>query len=397
MSTPKLFKVAYARGVQHALVGAGAIRKYANEAMADLAAEVASEEVPEGLDVAGAQVPDEVTGGVAGKLVELSEAANATADAAGATAQIADEAAAEVGAADMGAMEVAAKEAVARYKLSMKGESDIGTTGGGMDNRGNHLTQAAAITAEGSVEAQKRPEGYANTPPKMEMHASAQQGQQTAHPGAPTAAYAFDHSAAGKSASVNLDGPTAAAILRKLAMGQMNASDLSGSTGGGADKGEHVTDLTDTAEGAAEAKKRPDAYANSRGAVSEPSVQQGQESAHPGSPTGLELEGKVASAFDILFRKTAGEVGHYLPGEMSNQGKVAAIRTMIGMSNPERGQYIQRLAKHAEESAKEDKAKDEKKDKKKDDDDEAKEDNFPAFLEEEKSAAMILRRLGFGQ
>ena len=34
-----IFKVAYARGVQHALVNTGAIRKYANEAEADAAAE----------------------------------------------------------------------------------------------------------------------------------------------------------------------------------------------------------------------------------------------------------------------------------------------------------------------------------------------------------------------
>ena len=41
-----IFKVAYARGVQHALVQAGAIHKYANEAMADAAAAEAAAEMP---------------------------------------------------------------------------------------------------------------------------------------------------------------------------------------------------------------------------------------------------------------------------------------------------------------------------------------------------------------
>ncbi len=382
MSTPQLFKVAYARGVQHALVNTGAINKYANEAIADLAAAVAAGEVPDDLDVAEVVVPDAVTGEVAAKLVELSEAAQDTAAAAQEQAVAAEDAVAAVSSLD------AAKEAVARAKAAAAA-SDIGGTGGGMDNPGNHLTQAAAITAEGAIEAEKRPEGYANNRPAAEMHPSAQQGQQTLHPGAPGSAYAFDHSSAGKSASVNLDGPTAAAILRKLAMG--GGTDLAGATGGGVEEGQHVSDLTGTAEGKAEAAKRPDAYANSAPAVSEPAVQQGGEAAHPDSPTGITLEGKVASAFDLLFRKTAQEVGPHLPRGLSDENKIAAVRTMIGMSNQERASYIGRLAKHAGENPfakKDDEDEDEKKDEKS-------EEEIDGEREKE-SAATILRSLGFG-
>jgi len=368
MSTPKLFKVAYVRGVQNALVRAGAIGKYANEAMADLAAEVAADEIPLELAVAEEEVPEEVTGDVAAKLLELAE----------------EEASKEA------ALLNRAQRAVAYAKRA----SDIGATGGGMDNPGNHLSQAAAITQEGSVEAQKRPESYANQRPAMEMHPAAQQGQQTMHPGAPTSTYVFDHSGNGKSASanVNLDGPTAAAILRKLAMGEMNPSDLKGATGGGVEAGQHVSELDHTAEGDAEGSKRPDGYANERPPVSEPSVQQGQEQSHPGAPTDLKLEGKVAAdrAFEYLLRKTASEVGHFLPEGLSNHNKLAALRTMIGMTNEERGQYIRRLTKAAEEAAAEEEMAEEKAEEEKKDE---------AAVEEKEAAAAtnILRQLGLGR
>ena len=65
----QLFKFAYARGVQHALVNTGAINKYANEELADAAAEEAAAEMPEEANPLEADIEDGVTADVAAKLV----------------------------------------------------------------------------------------------------------------------------------------------------------------------------------------------------------------------------------------------------------------------------------------------------------------------------------------
>ena len=351
-----IFKVAYARGVQHALVNTGAIHKYANEHEADKAAEMAAAEMSDSIDPLEHDVPAEETADVATKLVELSNAAEETAAAAQEQSDVAAEAA----------------SAVAAIKES--GDLSIATGGGAQSS--NTILSAAGVTAEGAMEAANRPPEYAASMPAPQEDA-AQLGVQVAHPGAPTA---IDVT---KAAGVNIDGNTAAAILRKLAAG----SDFSHTTGTSGPN--HVSD-SETAEGKMEASNRPEAEANQAPAVSEPAAQLGIEQAHPEGPgdAAAPLEGKVASAFDILFNKTTSEVAPYLPETMSEQNKVAAVRTMIGMTGPERADYILRI-KAAEEGYGS-----EKKEKKKEEHSEDKKEEKKE--EEAKEAAMILRRLGFG-
>ena len=349
-----IFKVAYARGVQHALVNTGAIRKYANEGDADMAAEMAAAEMAEDLEPVAEEVPAGDTAAVAAKLVELSNAAEETAAAAQEQADVAGEAAAAVAA--------------------IKESSDVT----GATDTDNSILSAGGVTAEGAAEAGKRPSEYARNTPAPQAP-NAQQGVQAPHPGAPT------NIDVTKAAQVNLDGRTAAAILRKLAEGS-DYDELPSS-----DSGPNSVGDSPTAEGQMDASNRPAGEANNPPPVSEPVAQVGVEAPHPESPGDAgPLEGKVASAYDLLFNKTASEVLPYLPNAMAEQHKVAAIRTMIGMTGPERIDYLLRIKQAEEQAELEDdlSAKEEK---------EVREIVKEESKEEEaKEAAMILRRLGFG-
>ena len=96
----------------------------------------------------------------------------------------------------------------------------------------------------------------------------------------------------------------------------------------------------------------------------------------------------------------------YLPQDLTETDKLAALRTMIGMTQPERADYIQRI-KWAMEDEGESKDKDEDEDKKEEPskklpkglrDAIAKKQDKEEEEEEdsEKEAAYILRRLGLG-
>lgn len=392
-----IFKVAYARGVQHALVQAGAIHKYANEAMADAAAAEAAAEMPDAVMPEEAAVPESVTSDVAAKLVELSQAAGETAVAAANQSNLAQEAAQAVHAlqqgvpaADPAALGMAAQEleqkAAAFRQLQKRAyyrklaESDL--TGAAVGMATGIDGAASELTEEGALEAAKRPGAYANTPPAMQLDPSVLVGAEMPHPGAPTTADAFGtFSAPGKSASVNLDTRTAARLLRKLA-----ESDL-GQTGGGTAFVNTIDGISGvTEEGDAEADKRPSDYA----ADSTPNID-----TDPAAQIGAET--KVA--FEYLFRKTAAEVGQYIPRHIPNRTKVAAIRTMMGMNNNERASYLRRLYKAAEEAAAMD---EEEKDEaegsmESEGEGEGEEETEESPKEEEKSAAAILRRLGLGR
>lgn len=65
-------------------------------------------------------------------------------------------------------------------------------------------------------------------------------------------------------------------------------------------------------------------------------------------------EGMINLAY--LVQKTAEEVGHFLPQELSSTQKLAALRAMVGLNGQERAAYIGRLQKEA--AKKEEKATD---------------------------------------
>jgi len=392
-----IFKVAYARGVQHALVQAGAIHKYANEAMADAAAAEAAAEMPDAVQPEEAAVPESVTSDVAAKLVELSQAAGETAVAAANQSNLAQEAAQAVHslqqglpAADPAALGMAAQEleqkAAAFRQLQKRAyyrkmaESDL--TGAAVGMSTSIDGAASELTEEGALEAMKRPGAYANTAPAMQLDPSVLVGAEMPHPGAPTSIDSFaTFSGPGKSASVNLDTRTAARLLRKLA-----ESDI-GQTGGGTGFVNTVDGISGvTEEGDEEAAKRPSDYA----ADSTPNID-----TDPAAQIGAET--KVA--FEYLFRKTAAEVGNYLPRHIPNRTKVAAIRTMMGMNNNERASYLRRLYKAAEDAAAESEEEmDESEGSMEASEGEDMESEYSEEpQEEEKSAAAILRRLGLGR
>jgi hypothetical protein len=266
-------------------------------------------------------------------------------------------------------------------------ESDLTGAAVGMPTSIDGL--AADLTAEGAIEAAKRPGDYANMAPAMQLDPSVLVGAEMPHPGAPTNIDSFaTFSGPGKSASVNLSTRTAARLLRKLA-----ESDIGG-TGGGTDLVNTIDGISGvTEEGDMEGEKRPSGYA----ADSTPNID-----TDPAAQVGAET--KVA--FEYLFRKTAAEVGRYMPRNIPSRTKIAAIRTMMGMNNNERASYLRRLYKAAEEAAAAAEEEDnmdeaegsiESTEPEDGDDGEDGEDGEESPKEEEKSAAAILRRLGLGR
>lgn len=108
-----------------------------------------------------------------------------------------------------------------------------------------------------------------------------------------------------------------------------------------------------------------------------------------------------------LVQKTASEVGHFLPHYLAPSDKLAALRTMVGMTGPERAAYIGRIKQAAEgkddnflqtevhEKRQNEQLKELNKEVK------ALQGSAPhssveSAEDEEKKAALILRRLGIG-
>tara|TARA_B100000700_G_C15029810_1_gene849913 strand:+ start:1449 stop:2573 length:1125 start_codon:yes stop_codon:yes gene_type:complete len=192
---------------------------------------------------------------------------------------------------------------------------------------------------------------------------------------------------------VNLDAKTAAAILRKLSEDAAMGGDAS-ALGGDHDKDK-------------ENDGREEGYANmdgEQGISKKVDPDEGHKVEIAGEPGGEKLPKQAA--YNFLLAKTAEEVGAFLPYGLNQQEKLAALRTMMGMSNPERAEYISRIKLAMEEGSEDKDDKDDedkykgmpeglrkalmkKEEGNKDDDDEDKDDS-------EKEAAYILRQLGLG-
>ena len=200
---------------------------------------------------------------------------------------------------------------------------------------------------------------------------------------------------------VSLDAKTAAAILRKLS--EDAAGDGEANALGGAGLGGSSSDYQ-TEE---DPRKNP-SYANVAQGLAK-----GDSNATPNTgdmkalkdnnaASDLDIasgDSSKSAAFNYLLAKTAEEVGPFLPRNLTQTDKLAALRTMIGMSQPERAQYIQRIKWAMDEgeegSSDEDLlSADEKKlpeNVKKEIIEKKKEEK-----EEEKKASHILRQLGLG-
>ncbi len=374
-----LLKHAYVRGAQNALVSAGAIQPYPTEFQADLAVKLAAMAIS---DESAEDVSDE----------ELAQAMAAMASNAEQ---------------DLSAEEV--KEVLEAAEDGKDELEDIVSSSGSDDMTEEDAREVVAYLKSASSHGQIS--GIANAAPKnpgdFQTEAGARANPNYAHGGG-RQGYAdpkknappFTGAQKALAEGVSLDAKTAAAILRKLsadgaAGGSANAI---GGDGVGGPKGDYQTEE--------DPRKNPD-YANGPQGLakgdSNAEPYTGDMTAHKdNNPAGqMDLspgDSSKAAALNFLLMKTAEEVGPFLPRNLHQRDKLAALRAMVGMSQPERAQYIQRIkwAMEDEESKDEESmlSDEEKKlppalkkeiiEKKKDED------------KQEKEAAYILRQLGLG-
>jgi hypothetical protein len=376
-----MMKLSFVRGLQSALVSSGAIPPYRTQFHADLAVKVAALRLPTMWKMATEeQVADAMSSMASGQETSLSpeqqqavvqapqspvEASQEQADLEEAVQALEEQAAMANAFADSTndaadkleelSDAQAAKEVVAMLKAAgyYKRSNDI--FGGGVAN------QAPALLDDYESEAGARAAaGYA--------HLNGAQG--LADPSAN--ASPFTGSMKDLHEGVSLDSKTASFILRKL------AEDAAYNVG------PEVADPDNIEE-----DPRGDSYAN---------FSQGDGAFEDTAPFTGDMQ--KASAYNYLLQKTAQEVGRYLPKGLSSRDKLAAVRAMIGMSNPERANYIKRIKWAMEEESDDSSSENDmpeqlreyaEKQVEKEEEDESKSEE-----KEEKSAAYILRQLGLG-
>lgn len=372
-----MMKIAFVRGLQAALVDAGAINGYGSRAHADLAVKVAAYRLPLNWKLASEdevadamssmtsqdelKLPPEVQHDVLNSEDSHEEAAQESEDIQDAVDALEHQAAmadALADATDDAADELeqlkdvqAAREVVAMLKSA----EDI--FGGGVANA------APALVDDYESEAGDREdEDYA--------HLGGDQG--LADPAANAAPFTGSMKALTEGAS--LDQKTASYILRKL------AEDAAYNVGPDVDDQEDL-----------EEDPRGDGYAN---------FEQGDGAFEDTAPFTGDMQ--KASAYNYLLQKTAQEIGHKLPGRLSSQDKLAALRTMIGMSKRERDNYIQRIKWAMDEESESDSDSEDEdipeqlSEYAKDKVDEEEKTEKEEEKKEEKSASYILRQLGLG-
>ena len=351
-----VLKLAYVRGAQNALVSAGAIRPYSSKFKANLAVKLASLAIR---DKFAEDVSDEELAAAMASMSSNAEEELSPEEAA-AVMQMAEEGSEDLeelqeGGGDMGeeeeeADEEAAREVVAYLKAAADGHFSGGVANPDPHDPGDFETEEGARAAAG--------------------YAHLGGGQGLADPSAN--AVPFTASMKPLAEGVSLDAKTAAYLLRKLSEDAANtsANELGGAGVGGDDE---------ESEGGA---RGSDSYAHltSQGPM---------DPDYNATPFTGEMKDVKTSAFNYLLKKTASEVGHFLPRRLSKREKLAALRTMIGMNNRERAAYIDRIKWAADEAAKEESGSDEEY--------MTEEEREEKEKEKEKEASYILRRLGLGR
>lgn len=341
-----LFKRAAARGVAHELVRNGLAdfgSKQAMEEAADTAADMMMHEAP---DMTGEEGHDpEAIAALAERLMAIADelegmghgdkhaSESLRVEAQGDVMKIAAEAALSV-------MEKAAYET--RTAAVMEG-----------GDKGNTESQAAAVDSVAGLDLKNRPEGYAeNSRGQTEMDTSPGMVGRLSD-----ASGHVSRTDMGVN-SVNEDAKKQASI-RKLA----TALIMGGDKGNSAEQAASHNDV-----GQLDQKNRPTGYAvvGKGGAnFSEPQAARvGQErkpdvtpsrtvsgtnSVIDASHAGAKAASEQAMYMD-MFRKTAADVGPYLPGGLSDDLKIAAIQHMMPLDRSGRQTYITAMhqAKQAE-------------------------------------------------
>jgi hypothetical protein len=372
-----LFKRAAARGVAHELVRRGIVAFPSKEAMDEAADAVADahEGMPEMSPEAGHSPEDLAAMGT--KLIELGHALMEQAGAAapgspeaggppmpeGAEAPPPPSPEAAKMSADLTKTAAEADyetiAATAAVSCMEKAASEVkqATTGslvmGG--DKGNDPSQAAQHSEIAALDKKQRPEGaYHHGMGKTELDTmKGLIGDMSKNPAGPA-----NSPAGSNSVSKDAGGAKAASLdaeLKKIANKLVGLHD-------GKDKNK----LTDSAKhdqiAALDNKNRPQGtYLVGVGNAnfSEPQDHRvGKEMPHPmapkNSPSGTNsvIEASKTSeenAFLVLFKKTAEDVGQYLPTALSEDEKIAAISKMIGFDHDSRQEYLNTL--HAEKKA----------------------------------------------
>jgi len=386
-----IFKFAYVRGAQNALVNAGAIQPYPSEAKADLAVklsamaitddmaeEVSDEELAQAMAALSSNAEEELS---AEEIKQVMEAAE---DGQEELNQLVEEMSEEMPEDNMD--EETAREVVAYLKSA----AAKGHFAGGVANP----KPMAQHDFEGEAGVRSNP-AY--------THLGGAQGL------ADPKKNATPFTAAQKPLveGATLDAKTAAAILRKLSADAANtaANELGGAGLDGKDE-EH-----EGGPRGSEAYANNSSQGNAKG-DSNATPYTGKMTEHSDNVSASMLDLKSGdsetknAAYNYLLYKTAEEVGPFLPHQLTETDKLAALRTMIGMTQPERAGYIQRIkwAMEDEGGSKEEEDEDEEKLKKlpkglrdaiakKQD---KKQDKKEGEEDSEKEAAYILRQLGLG-
>lgn len=380
-----ILKFAYVRGAQNALVSSGALQPYPSEFKADIAVKLAAMEISDDMaeDVNDEEMARAMAIMASNAEDDLSpEQLKELAEEAAEGKEDLEDMLGDKSASDMS--EEAAREVVAYLKSAAQAQI-TGVANAAPHNPGDFQTEAGA----------RADAAYA--------HLGGRQG--LADPKKNATPFTAAQKPLVEGAS--LDAKTAAAILRKLsedaaAGGEANAIGGSG-TGGSSSDYQTEEDprknpaYANVAQGLAKGDSNADPFTGDMVALKD------------NNPAGqLDLssgDSSKSAALNYLLMKTAEEVGPFLPANLHQRDKLAALRAMVGMSQPERAQYIQRIKWAMDDEDSKDKDDDKDDAKSKDSDGELSEGQkkLPESLqaaikkdEEEKKAAYILRQLGLG-
>lgn len=360
-----LFKRAYARGINDELVRLGLVR-YPTKVAADEIADAVGDQM--GAEPAAEPVSPETAAEVAATLVDSANKLIEETGAAGMAEEGAPPMAEEAALKTSAAADLDTRAHNQGYAVMVKAAEEtkqaMGSTIEGGD-KGNDLLDAQGTTGEGKIEADRRPEGYAVKGEDGVGQTDHGAGRGTGVVGSETvpAPEAPSESPGGSNTAVQQSkmGSSLREVIRKVAM--------MGSTIEGGDKGNKLDQAAAvTGEGAIEQQRRPEGYAENMLGKTDlpvtPAATVGTEQPHPDQP-GESPAGAVPGAagnsvvehsneaktgedaFLTLFKKTASEVGQFLPSNLSEDQKIAHVRQMMGMNDGERNEYIGMLHKHA--------------------------------------------------
>jgi hypothetical protein len=369
-----LTKRAFVRGINDELIRLGYVR-YSDKIAADEIADAVGDQMPE--EPAAEPVSPETAADVAATLVDAANKLVEETSGAGLAEEGAPPMAEEEELKTSAAQDLDTRAYNQGYACLVKAaqEAEKRATGSTIEggDKGNTLSDAAATTGEGKVEADRRPDGYANvgvdgvgdTSHPAGRDPGAQVGTEEAHPDQPGASDAGAvPPASGNTVVEQSKSSSLRAIIQKVAMG---------TTIEGGDKGNTLDQAAAlTGEGKLEADRRPMGYAHmGKDNVGQtetpigrdPQSSVGHEMDHPDKPkesppqstpdggagnTVVEQsQASKESAYMNLFTQTAQKVASLLPNNLDQDMKIAHIRQMMGLTDSEQTEYIGMLHKEA--------------------------------------------------